>query len=358
MTRLPDRTSASSVHSHSRRQLLRSATIVTASSLAAGCVPQGAAQSADRQALEWARANIPDQKGRRALITGANGYPREGRSGLGYHTALALVRKGADVTIASRDGAKGAEAVRRIQSEVAGARVRFETLDLTDLAQVRAYAARWRASGERLDLLVNNAGVMGRRVRETTTKGLERVFATNVVGPFVLTSELLPVLRQAVVPRVAWVASGRIGPLDLSDLQLERKYEYGEAYDRSKLAVLLVALEMQRRSAAAGWKVSSMACHPGVARTFLVPDGPGMDSPEGFRQQALPLLFGPAAQGALSQLYAGSSAGARGGKYYGPSGLIGGLPGEVDVPSLARNATEAASLWTALEVLGGTKFRA
>lgn len=290
------------------------------------------------------------------LITGGNGYPRESRSGLGYEAALALVRKGADVTIASRNAAKGGEAVRLIRSQVHGARIRFDALDLTDLEQVKAYAARWQGSGERLDLLINNAGVMGRRTRGITRAGHERVFATNVMGPFVLTAGLMPVLREGTAPRVAWVASGRIGPLALDDLQFEQNYDYAQAYDRSKLGVLLVAQQMQRHSQAAGWGVSSMVCHPGVARTFLVPDGPGMDSPEGFRQRALPALFGPAARGALSLLYAGASSSARGGRYYGPAGLGAGLPEEVDVPSLAQSEIEAARLWAALETLGGTAF--
>ncbi|MFC0634222.1 SDR family NAD(P)-dependent oxidoreductase [Brevundimonas balnearis] len=340
----------------SRRRLLRLGAAGAVAGLAAGCAAPGAAQSADREAQAWAAANIPDQTGRRLLITGGNGYPREDRSGLGYQAALALVRKGADVTIASRDANKGAEAVRLIRAAVPGARVRFDTLDLTSLDQVKAYAARWRSSGERLDALINNAGVMGRRTRETTLGGHERVFATNVMGPFVLTSELMPLLRQGRAPRVVWVASGRIGRLALTDLQFERDYDYALAYDRSKLGVLLVAQEVQRRSEAAGWGVASMACHPGVARTFLVPDGPGMDSAEGFRQRALPMMFGPAARGALSHLYAGASTDARGGGYYGPAALIAGSPEEVEVPALARNEADAGRLWGALEGLCGTAF--
>lgn len=357
MTPSPGQLSVSPPHSHSRRQLLRLGAAGAAASLVAGCALPGATQSADREAQEWAAANISDQTGRRVLITGGNGYPREGRSGLGYHAALALVRKGADVTIASRDGAKGADAVRLIRSQVPGARIRFDALDLTDLEQVKAYAARWQGSGERLDLLINNAGVMGRRSREITRAGHERVFATNVMGPFVLTAGLMPVLREGTAPRVTWVASGRIGPLALDDLQFEKDYDYAQAYDRSKLGVLLVAQEMQRRSQAAGWGVASMACHPGVARTFLVPDGPGMDSAEGFRQRALPMMFGPAARGALSLLYAGTSDSAQGGRYYGPSGMVVGSPAEVDVPSLAQNTTEAARLWTALQAIGGIELR-
>lgn len=356
MISLPSQTTASVDHL-SRRRLLRLGAAGAAASLTAGCALPGAAQSADREALEWVAANVPDQTGRRVLITGGNGYPREDRSGLGYQAALALARKGAGVTIASRDATKGAEAVRLIRSQVPGARVHFDALDLTDLEQVKAYAARWQGSGEGLDLLINNAGVMGRQTRQTTRTGHERVFATNVMGPFVLTAGLMPVLRAGTEPRITWVASGRIGPLALDDLQFEQDYDYAQAYDRSKLGVLLVAQEMQRRSQAAGWGVASMACHPGVARTFLVPDGPGMDSAEGFRQRALPMMFGPSARGALSLLYAGTSDSAQGGRYYGPSGLVVGSPAEVDVPSLAQNATEAARLWTALETLGGTAFR-
>jgi NAD(P)-dependent dehydrogenase (short-subunit alcohol dehydrogenase family) len=336
-----------------RRRMLQMGAVV---GLAAGCSLPGSGRAAARQGQEWAAEDIPDQMGRRVLVTGGNGYPRDDRSGLGYHDALELARKGADVTIASRDRTKGAEAVRRIQAEVPGARIRFERLDLTDLTQVKAFAARRRNSGEGLDLLINNAGVMGRRDRQVTRDGHERVFGTNVIGPYVLTSELMPALRRGQSPSVVWVSSSRIGALDLDDLQYERDYDYGQAYNRSKLAVLFLALEMDRRSQAGGWGVSSRACHPGVARTFLVPDGPGMDSVEGLRQRSAPGLFAPASRGALSTLYAATSPEAAGGRYYGPERGMEGSPREVALPDIARDPQGAARLWTTLAGIGQTSF--
>ena len=338
----------------SRRRILQLTALGAA--VAAGSSLTSSARAA--VATEWSVDALPPQTGRRVLVTGGNGYPREDRSGLGYHVALELARKGADVTIASRDATKGAEAVRQIKSLAPDARIGFERLDLTDLGQVKAFAARRLRSGEPLDVLVNNAGVMGRLQREATRDGFERVFGTNVVGPYVLTAELMPALRRGHLPRVVWVASGRIGALDFDDLGYERNYDYAQAYNRSKLGVLFLALEMQRRSLAGGWGIASLACHPGVAKTFLVPDGPGMDSVEGQRQRsaAAAAMFRPASQGALSSLYAASAPQALGGRYYGPGGPDGLTAAEVALPDLASDDAKAARLWGALEGLSKAAF--
>lgn len=303
----------------SRRSFLR----VSAVGAAAGAFGFGAGRLAGGSAAipdwiltggpapipDWTYEDIPDQRGRRVIVTGANGHPQEGRSGLGYHQALGLVRAGADVTIASRNRERGEEAVRRMRAEVPGASVRFETLDLADLPSISAFADRMRASGDRFDLLINSAGVMGRQHREVSVDGFERVFATNALGPFVLTARLLPLLRNGNAPRIVWMASSRahLAELNFDDLQKERGYEAGSAYNDSKLAVLLVAFECDRRSRAAGWRISSMTAHPGVARTNLIPDGPGIDSPEGWRFRNIPIMFQDPAQGALPLLYAGTA---------------------------------------------------
>jgi len=336
----------------SRRTFLH----MSAASAAVFASGASAAQTAQptEEISDWTTANIPPQNGRRVLVTGGNGFPQDDRSGLGYQDALALARAGADVTIASRNQERGEQAVRQIRADAPGSVVRFEMLDLADLASVKSFADRMRATGQGLDVLINNAGVMGRQKREVSVDGFERVFATNTLGHFALTAELMPLLRQGREPRVVWVTSLRIAEaLPLDDLQLDRDYQYAAAYDNTKLANLMLALELDRRSKAAGWGVSSLAAHPGVVRTNLIPNGPGLDSTEGRRFRWLPFMFQPAAQGALPTLYAATSPQALAGGYYGPKGFRGlrGLPGVVPIPDHARDTQSAASLWSTLEHL-------
>jgi len=342
----------------SRRTLLQLSAVGAAVSLVPGCV-QGSQNRDAAPVPDWGAADIPDQTGRRVLVTGGNGYPQDGRSGLGYHVALELARAGAAVTIASRRQDRGADAVRRIRAEVPGAVIRFEPLDLADLGSVQAFAGRMSASGEGLDLMVNNAGVMGRRELELSVDGFERVFATNTLGHFALTALMLPMLQRGQDPQVVWVSSLRMaGGLSLTDLPRPQAYDYAAAYDNSKLANLLLAHELDRRSRAEGWGVASLAAHPGVARTNLIPDGPGLDSAEGFRFRFLPFMFRPAAQGALPILYAGAAPQAEAGGYYGPTAMGGlrGPPGPAPAPSAAQDPDAAADLWTVLERLAGVSF--
>ena len=346
---------------YSRRAFLRASAVGTAAVLVGTSVGfvAGLPSAESAQIADWTAADIPAQNGRRVLVTGGNGYPQDDRSGLGYHDAFALARAGADVTIASRDRARGEEAVRRILADAPGAMVRFETLDLADLTSVRAFAARMRASGQGLDVLINNAGVMGRFNREVSVDGFERVFATNTLGHFALTGLLLPLLRRGREPRIVWVSSSRTSnALPFDDLQFEQNYDYGAAYDHTKLANLLLAFEFDRRSKAAGWGVSSLASHPGVARTNLIPNGPGLDSAEGWRLRMLSFMFQPAADGALPTLYAAASPQAVAGGYYGPNGFQGmrGLPGVATVPPAAQDLQAAATLWAALEQMGKVSF--
>lgn len=339
----------------SRRALLQASAAGAAVHLISSCNSGDGAEIPD-----WTYDNIPAQSGRRVIVTGANGFPLEGRSGLGYHQALGLARAGADVTIASRNRERGEEAVRRMRSQAPAASVRFEELDLANLASVRDFAARMRASGDHLDLLINNAGVMARLKREVSVDGFERVFATNVLGPFALTAQLLPLLRKGREPRVVWVASmrGHAGEIDFADLQQERAYVHGAAYDNSKLANLLLAFECERRSASSAWGMASMAAHPGVARTNIVLDGPGPDSAEGWRFRNIRMMWQDPAQGALPILYAATSPDARGGGYFGPKGFMNmsGLPGEARAPARAQDQQLATDLWATLEQLSGVAF--
>ncbi len=343
----------------SRRSILR----MSALGVTAGVVGFGGGRltAAGAELPDWTAADIPPQNGRRVIVTGANGYPRDGRSGLGYHQALALAVAGADVTIASRNKERGDEAVRRIQAAAPGASVRFETLDLADLSSISAFATRMQAAGDRLDLLINSAGVMGRATREVSIDGFERVFATNTLGPFVLSARLRPLLQNGSSPRIVWMSSsrGHAGGINFDDLQKETGYDYARAYDDSKLGDLLLAMECERRSKASGWRLTSIAAHPGVARTSIVLDGPGLDSSEGFRWRYIPMLWQDPAQGALPLLYAATSPQATGGGYYGPKGLgtTRGLPGVAILPENARDPRLAATYWETLERLGDVSFR-
>lgn len=320
-------------------------------------VAAGRATAPGAETPDWTAADIPPQTGRRVVVTGGNGYPQDGRSGLGYHQALGLALAGAEVTIASRNQERGEEAARRIRAAAPTATVRFERLDLADLRSITAFVERLRAYGDRLDLLVNNAGVMARLHREVSVDGFERTFATNALGPFALSAQLRPLLQNGTDPRIVWMSSqrGHGGAVDFDDLQKERAYDHGRAYDDTKLGNLLLAFECDRRSRALGWRITSLAAHPGVARTNIVLDGPGPDTAEGWRFRYLPVMFQDPAQGALPILYAATSPQANGGGYYGPRGVgeIRGLPGTTTVPENARDPRLWSAYWETLQRLSG-----
>lgn len=192
-------------------------------------------------------------------------------------------------------------------------------MDLASLASVRAFAAGLRAERASLDLLVNNAAVMMPPVRRTTADGFKLQFGTNYLGHLALTAYLLPLPRAAGAPRVVSLSSvaARGGATDLDDLQPERTYWPMAAYAQSKLACLMFAFELQRRSDAPGWQIASFAARPGLARTDLFADGPGSRSLAALVRRLLPALFQPAAQGALPMLFAATVPKVAPGGYYG-----------------------------------------
>ena len=300
----------------------------------------------------WTHADLPPQAGRLTIVTGTGG--------LGFETGLALARAGGEVVIAGRNATKGAVAVARIRERLPRARVRFETLDLADLASVAAFAERMRGELNSVDCLINNAGVMTPPTRQVSKDNYELQFATNYLGHFALTAHLLPLLCRARQPRVVMLSSvaARSGRIILDDLQAERAYRPMEVYSQSKLACLLFALELQRRSEAKGWGLASLAAHPGVSRTDLLPNGAGQHSIPGLARTYLWFLFQPAAQGALPTLYAATSPSATGGVYVGPTRLFEtrGAPGLAELPSPARDADLARSLWKVSERLSGVTF--
>ena len=298
-----------------------------------------------------AGSEIPSQVGRTAVVTGATG-------GLGYETALALAKAGSEVILTGRDDQKGRSALEKIRREVTGVRATYERLDLASLASVVDFAQRMHARHS-LDLLINNAGVMALPRRQTTADGFEMQFGTNHLGHFALTARLMPLLRRASGPRVVSVSSlaHRTGSIDFDDLQGARVYSPWKAYGQSKLACLMFALELQRRSDATGWNLLSNAAHPGFARTNLFASGPGglVSLATGF---SAPFFGHSAADGARPILFAATSPEARPGAYYGPGGFseLRGAPAPALIMPQARDAATAARLWEVSEKLAGTSF--
>jgi NAD(P)-dependent dehydrogenase (short-subunit alcohol dehydrogenase family) len=290
----------------------------------------------------WTSSQIPPQHGRTAVVTGTGG--------LGLQTALDLARAGARVIVAGRNPDKGAQAVAGIRRSAAGAAVSFEPVDLASLDSIRKFAERLAAKLERVDLLVNNAAVMAPPQRALTVDGFELQLGTNHLGHFALTARLLPLLRAGNAPRVVSLSSvaARSGQLHFDDLQSERHYRPMQAYGQSKLACLMFALELQRRSDEAGWGLRSVAAHPGIARTDLLPNGAGPASPQALVRKFLWFLFQPVAQGALPTLFAATAPQALGGHYYGPDrlGETRGYPKEARIPPQALDTNVAARLWS------------
>lgn len=303
----------------------------------------------------WTSTDIPSLGGRCVVVTGTRG--------LGYETALALARAGAEVILAGRDPHKGTEAAASIGAGAEGAHVRFEELDLASLASVAAFAARLRSQRESLDLLINNAGVMRPPRRLETADGFELQFGTNYLGHFALTAHLLPLLRAGANARVVTLSSiaARGGVIDFDDLQADRRYDAMAAYSQSKLACLMFAFELQRRSEAAGWDVSSIAAHPGLSRTDLLRSAPGRNGRIGPLLSAFQrVMMQPAAQGALATLFAATSPQAEPGGYYGPDRLseTRGYPAPAKAPPRALDEAVTARLWRVSEDLSGVAFPA
>ena len=291
---------------------------------------------------KWTASDIPSQRGRSAIVTGTGG--------LGYETALELAKNGAEVILAGRDKAKGTEAVKMIRTCVSSANIRFEELDLANLASVQAFGQRMNKERQSLDLLINNAGVMTPPTRKTTKDGFELQLGTNYLGHFALTAHLMPLLRRGNNPRVVHLSSiaHRSGTIHFDDLQFERRYSATKAYAQSKIAMILFALELQRRSDASNWGLLSIPVHPGISRTDLLLNGAGPNSAMGmFRRLLGPIFFQPAAQGALPTLFAATAPTAKGRTYYGPNGIseLRGLPSPAKIAPQGLDTVLASKLW-------------
>ncbi|MEU5419502.1 oxidoreductase [Streptomyces sp. NPDC001407] len=295
----------------------------------------------------WSASDIPDQSGRTAVVTGAN-------SGIGYVTARELARRGARVVLACRDATRAKAAEELIRAEAPGADVLFAPLDLADLASVRDFAAGFPDA--RLDLLINNAGVMALPERKTVD-GFEMQFGTNHLGHFALTGLLLPRLRAAGRgARVVSVSSAMhlMGTVDPRDPNMEHRYRRWTAYARSKSANLLFVHELSRRLAAAGSPVVAAAAHPGYAATELQTKGPRMEE-RAWLERLFELLNRTMAQcpeaGALPTLYAATAPEVGPDDFFGP-----GLPRHAVRAPWTRDSRASAGLWEASERLTGVTY--
>ena len=299
----------------------------------------------------WTAAQIPDQQGRIAVVTGAN-------SGLGLVTARELARKGARVVLAVRTPAKGEAAAQEIRAAVPEAQVEVRALDLSSLASIRAFAAALTLAHPALDLLINNAGIM-MTPPQRTADGFEMQFGTNHLGHFALTGLLLEALAAGTSPRVVTVSSieHKPGRIDFDDLQLDQDYAPRKAYRQSKMANVLFGLELDRRLRAAGSPVVSVLAHPGYSDTNLQSTGP-----TGIAKLAMRIgnkvVAQSAERGALPQLLAATSPDVSGGRFYGPSGFqeFRGDPTEVQAVPEARDPGTARRLWAVSEQLTGVTY--
>lgn len=303
--------------------------------------------------------DVPDLSGKLAVVTG-------GSDGIGLGLAGRLAAAGAEVILPVRDLAKGEQAVGSLVDAQPGARVSLRPLNLASLQSVADLAGALVAEGRPIHILINNAGVMNPPHRQTTVDGFELQWGTNHLGHFALTARLLPALiaGRARVTTQSSIAA-RSNAINWDDPNFETSYSVGKAYSQSKIANLMFGLELDRRSARAGWGISSNVSHPGVTATNLLAAQPGMGrtndtlSVRAIRAMArMGVLTQTIDQGLLPALYAATHPESRGGRFYGPRGFqhTAGAPAEQAVYKPARDGNDAVRLWELSEQLVGVQF--
>jgi NAD(P)-dependent dehydrogenase (short-subunit alcohol dehydrogenase family) len=310
--------------------------------------------------MSWSTDDIPDLTGKRAVITGVTG-------GLGFNTALDLARRGADLVVTARDAAKADDVVGRLREEVPGVSVDVVAVDLADLADTKRAAGDVLAGHDRIDILINNAGIMA-TPRNTSVDGFELQIGTNHLGHFAWTATLWPLLKasDARVVTVSSLMHARATGFDLRTLTHEgspRRYGRWKSYSESKLANLSFALELNRRVKAAGLGVVSVAAHPGYALTNLQKTGTslggGINAVAGTAfHQVSRIVAQSAEMGAWPLLRAATDPALTGGEYIGPSSLgqTRGRPRRVGMTRWARDEDLADNLWDASEAATGVDF--
>nr|WP_062339328.1 SDR family oxidoreductase [Herbidospora sakaeratensis] len=302
---------------------------------------------------------VPDLSGKRAVVTGAS-------DGIGLGLATRLAAAGADVLLPVRNPGKGEAALAAIRRSAPHAKVSLRTLDLSSLASVAALGQTLLEEGRPVHILINNAGVMTPPDRQATADGFELQFGTNHLGHVALVAHLLPLLRagQARVTSQVSIAADR-GAINWDDLNWDRSYDGMRAYSQSKIAFGLFGLELDRRSQAGGWGITSNLSHPGVAPTNLLAARPEMGRARATMGARLirllsgyGVLAGTVHTAQLPALYAATSPDARRGAFYGPRGFrhLGGPPGEQDLYSRLRGAEEARRIWQVSQELTKVGF--
>ncbi len=298
---------------------------------------------------EWNKDNITKLGGKVIIVTGAN-------SGLGYESSLMLAEKGAKVVMACRNIERGQESLEAIKNLVPTADLELIKLNLASLDSIRAFANTFTDKFDRLDVLINNGGVMGAK-RNLTVDGFESQFGINHLGHFALTSLLLKTMLNTPSSRVVTVSSRMHvdGKMAWEDLMSEKSYDRWAAYRQSKLANLLFAFELGRRLDVNGSETRSIAVHPGTAATNWAQNNLGGFMGFLFGKMGN-MFFQSAALGALSQLYAAVDAGAKNGGYYGPEHDQKGYPVETQASDSAYDEAEAKRLWDLSEELTGVNY--
>lgn len=295
---------------------------------------------------KWNIDQVPSQKGKIAIVTGAN-------SGIGFETALELAKKDCTVILACRNMEKAAEAGKIILKTYPDAQVKPMKLDVASLLDVRKFTQQFKSEFDKLDFLINNAGVMMSPYKETED-GFENQLATNYIGHFALTGLLLPLLTETSGSRIISLSSlaHKWAEIDFNNLHAQKGYSKRKAYGQSKRACLVFAYELQRRLSAAGYDTISLAAHPGVSKTNLDRYFPSFIRPLGG------LLFQKADKGALPTLYAALEPGLKGGEYIGPDGFkeMGGNPTIVDSDEKTKDKKVAMRLWNVSEELTGVRY--
>ena len=306
---------------------------------------------------QWTAEDVPDLTGKTAVVTGAN-------SGVGYDAARVLAVKGAHVIFACRSMERAQAAVAKVLQENPEVSVEIMILDLADLDSVHAFAQAYTAKYDRLDILINNAGLMAIPYRQTAD-GFEMQFGTNHLGHFALTGLLLETLLDSAGARVVTVSSGlhRMGKMNFEDPQGLQRYDKRAAYGQSKLANLLFAYELQRKFAASGAQVISVGTHPGYAETNLQFVGPAMEESgvQRLMMSAANTLFAQSsAMGALPLLYAATAPEVHGCDFIGPGGFMNmrGYPVKEQSSARSYDEQDAQRLWALSETLTGVRYPA
>ncbi|MEV0732893.1 SDR family oxidoreductase [Polymorphospora sp. NPDC050346] len=302
---------------------------------------------------------LPGLSGKRAVVTGAS-------DGMGLGMAVRLAAAGAEVILPVRNPGKGEAAISTVRQAVPGAKVSLRSLDLSSLESVAALADALRGEGSPIHILINNAGVMRPPNRQTTADGFELQFGTNHLGHFALVARLLPLLRAGGARVTSQVSvAARRGRINWDDLNWERSYDGMRAYSQSKIAFGLFGLELDRRSRAHGWGITSNLSHPGVAPTSLLAARPELgrsqDTPAIRLIRAMSargILAGTVETAKLPALMAAADPGAKPGVLYGPSGPgnLGGPPAEQRMYTPLRSTEEAQRVWQVSEQLTRTSF--